>query len=427
MEYFITAIWSLIEIAGVFTFLAAFLPRRKNAKHHIFVILILWLIMYTYSALGLGSFTKQAVTLVLAFLWSLYLFSAPWYRHALCVALSYIFCAIIDVVVLYGASYILGISYTELAWQKLLYTVTGTLAKLLYLLLAYVVYHKQKPFNMQSIQNKWTLLTVAFPASSLLVIIILYYSHQKDGDLSIDALLISIILAVANILILYLIRIMERSSAKENELTLLQQQMNIQTESIAALEKSYRAQRASSHEFQHHIQTIHHLIERNEIETTLSYLSQLQEEHSVRVFCVNTKHPIIDAILNQKYQVATEQSIDVHVQVNDLSTLCIDMKLMVVLLSNLLDNAIEACIKMSQDRMIICSILLNNDDLFISIKNTSPPVQIVNGTVPTSKTSSRDHGYGLIAVTHILNQLNAEYVFQYEAGVFQFSTEIPLK
>ena len=91
---------------------------------------------------------------------------------------------------------------------------------------------------MQSIQNKWTLLTVAFPVSSLLVIIILYYSHQKDGDLSIDALLISIILAVANILILYLIRIMERSSAKENELTLLQQQMNIQTESIAALEKA---------------------------------------------------------------------------------------------------------------------------------------------------------------------------------------------
>ena len=201
--------------------------------------------------------------------------------------------------------------------------------------------------------------------------------------------------------------------------------MDIQTQSILSLEKSYRAQRKVTHEFRHHLQTIHDLLIQGETDTAREYVAQLQETHSTRILCVNSHHPIIDAILNQKYQLATEQAIDVQIQVNDLSQLRIGTEALVVLLTNLLDNAIEACQRLQGTRCIRCSILLD-DTLFISIRNTALPVKIEENVIKTTKMPQQDHGYGLPGIRLILEQLKAEYTFAYSDGWFQFAAEIPL-
>ena len=58
-------------------------------------------------------------------------------------------------------------------------------------------------------------------------------------------------------------------------------------------------------------------------------------------------------------------------------------------------------------------------------KEPSVPVVINNGLIETTKSPKEEHGYGLITVKHILNQLNAEYSIHYENGYFQFAAEIP--
>ena len=95
-----------------------------------------------------------------------------------------------------------------------------------------------------------------------------------------------------------------------------------------------------------------------------------------------------------------------------------------MLLSNLLDNAIEACCRMEGRRTIQCSILLDGA-LFLSVRNTSMPVTIVGDNIPTSKTPKEEHGFGLSHIQLIMKQLNAEYTFAYENGWFEFVAEIP--
>lgn len=114
-----------------------------------------------------------------------------------------------------------------------------------------------------------------------------------------------------------------------------------------------------------------------------------------------------------------------NINLNDLSEINIGMDRMIVLLSNLLDNAIEACCRKESDRQIFCEIIAN-DTLWISIKNTSNPVKITNGTIATSKKQKEDHGYGLPRIQSILDQLGAEYAFDYKDGWFTFVAEIPL-
>ena len=129
--------------------------------------------------------------------------------------------------------------------------------------------------------------------------------------------------------------------------------------------------------------------------------------------------------MNEKYHVAKENSIDMSFKVNDLSKLTISTDELVVLLSNLLDNAIEACQRLPDNRAIECTILLEKT-LFISIRNTSAPVKIVNGRIETSKKPEKEHGFGLAGVLQVLEQLNGEYAMNYSDNWFQFVAEIPM-
>ena len=424
MEYLITVIWVFIELISLLTFLRSFLVQRQNNVRCYISLFLLWIIMAAYSSTGPTNFLRPVITMSLAIAWSIYTFKGPWYSKILIVVLSYIFSGIFDVAVCYGASAVFGISYSDLVWRRLLYTAVGTAAKLLYLFFAYLIYRIRTNHDSTPLHSSWTILTVLFPAASIIIVVTLFIRYQDSTDLSVGAFVCSGILAVANIAVLYLIHIMEKRIKEEKELILLNQQMDIQAKSIFALEKSYRAQRVATHEFQHHLQTIHDLLEENELDALTGYVNRLQGLQTTRLLSVNTKHPIIDAVLNQKHQAAKELDIEIEFHVTDLSTISIDTTALVVLLSNLLDNAIEACQQLSGERIINCTILAN-DELFLSVKNPSVPVLINNGLIETTKTPKRDHGYGLITVKHILSQLNAEHTMHYEDGYFQFAAEIP--
>ena len=103
-------------------------------------------------------------------------------------------------------------------------------------------------------------------------------------------------------------------------------------------------------------------------ETAQDYVRQLQADRTLKVFSISSNNSVIDVVLNQKHQAAREMDIEIEFHVTDLANISIDTTALVVLLSNLLDNAIEACQQLSGERIINCTILAS-EDLFLSIKN----------------------------------------------------------
>lgn len=147
---------------------------------------------------------------------------------------------------------------------------------------------------------------------------------------------------------------------------------------------------------------------------------------TTRLFEINSHHPMIDAVLNQKYQLAKEKKIEMQVHVNDLSKVSLPTDAIVVLLSNLVDNAIEASELCSNAQIIHLSFLADSS-LFLSIENTSNPVEIINGEIVSTKLPKEEHGYGLANVMRILQDLHAEYTYYYSEGWFRFVAEIPFQ
>jgi len=165
------------------------------------------------------------------------------------------------------------------------------------------------------------------------------------------------------------------------------------------------------------------LLENGESTEASQYLNKIRAKQTTRIFLVNCHHPVLDALLNQKARLAQEKGIAIRFKVNDLSSLTIDPTDITVILSNLLDNAIEASEKCA-DKQIEVMVLLENS-FFFSIRNTSHPVHIVNNHIASTKTDRSLHGFGLENVKTLLVKHNGEYVMFYEDGWFQFSAEVP--
>ena len=426
MEYIISALWFALECVAFFLFASAFLPYRYNRKRTILMALCMCTLLLFSQSFPLPALVLRLCALIFGLCLIVFLFKGRLALRLFIGLLDYIIVAAMDAIVLFGASTILRISLDELVWKKGMYTVLVTAGKILSVFLAWLVTRLHPFHKLHPLRPKWMLLVSFFPLTSLFMLMALFLICRDQRDLTQPVAFFCIFLGIANVAIVYVVSLIEQDTEVKQQNNILSQQMEIQTASILALDKAYRQQRQTTHDFQNHLCTISDLLAQKSYETAAKYVRELSQAQTSRILIVNTHHPIIDAILNQKYQMAVESQIEMRFCINDLSGIQLSASELVVLLSNLLDNAIEACRRIDTERLIRCTIL-ENDGSFLSIRNTSLPVLITEHGIATTKASASEHGYGLPSVCRILDGLHAEYAYNYEDGWFQFAAEIPSK
>ena len=426
MEYIISALWFALECVAFFLFASAFLPYRYNRKRTILMALCMCTLLLFSQSFPLPALVLRLCALIFGLCLIVFLFKGRLALRLFIGLLDYIIVAAMDAIVLFGASTILRISLDELVWKKGMYTVLVTAGKILSVFLAWLVTRLHPFHKLHPLRPKWMLLVSFFPLTSLFMLMALFLICRDQRDLTQPVAFFCIFLGIANVAIVYVVSLIEQDTEVKQQNNILSQQMEIQTASILALDKAYRQQRQTTHDFQNHLCTISDLLAQKSYETAAKYVRELSQAQTSRILIVNTHHPIIDTILNQKYQMAVESQIEMRFCINDLSGIQLSASELVVLLSNLLDNAIEACRRIDTERLIRCTIL-ENDGSFLSIRNTSLPVLITEHGIATTKASASEHGYGLPSVCRILDGLHAEYAYNYENGWFQFTAEIPKK
>lgn len=279
--------------------------------------------------------------------------------------------------------------------------------------------------------ESWQWYSVPAMLSLLTTILVFYFGacfrnkEMAEMPLFICALFLTLVQVAA----LFLVSWMEMNAYFREEMLSLHTQSQAQQESIEALSLAYAQQRKLTHDFNSHIDVIHELLSQDETcsEDVRRYVYDLQNAQTDRILLVNTHHMALDALLNQKASVAVHRNIDIQFSVNDLSTLKINMVDLTIIISNILDNAIEACEKLPEiERQIFVKVLLEENELFFSVRNRSLPVTMLAGQLPAStKTNGILHGYGLENVRTTVAKYKAIYSINYQDGWFHFATELP--
>lgn len=300
------------------------------------------------------------------------------------------------------------------------------------LVISLCIRYFHRPQNDQRNAWPWILLASLVPITAILALPLLYDTHYEWPHYATPANVSLMLIAAAYIGVIALSDWLQQRAAEHEKLIAVNERARGQQESLAALEAAYAAQRKATHDFGQHIEVLSSLLTAKQYDKAAAYLELLKKQHTERILLVNTHHSAIDAILNQKGLAAEKKGIDIHFEVNDLSALCIDSVDCTVVLGNLLDNAIEACMRLKEaQRWIKVRVVAEADaddkTLFLSIWNASLPVTIDNGEIRTTKENPSLHGFGLYNIISILQKYGAEHVLSYEDGSFLFSCEWPDK
>jgi len=192
---------------------------------------------------------------------------------------------------------------------------------------------------------------------------------------------------------------------------------------VGATEDTYQAEiktlitsvSSLRHDFTNHIQVLHGLLQLDKPEQAKQYLSSLSKEvQAIKSLKLNINHPGLSILLQTKKLTAQNHNIDMDFTISQNDFHKIKTTDLIKILSNLIDNAIDAATELpeGQRRITICC---NADDLYYEFKvtNTGPNIldacQIFKQGFSTKKQENgKIRGQGLFIVNEIVHKYNGQ-------------------
>ena len=197
----------------------------------------------------------------------------------------------------------------------------------------------------------------------------------------------------------------------------------------AEVENMYRQMRGWRHDYRSHIQVMKAHAAQGNWQAVAAYLDQLETDLAAVDTVVKTGNVMVDAVLNSKISVARSREIDVEAKAKVPQQLSIAEVDLCVILGNLLDNAIEACMQIPREgkRFIRIYIDVLQGQLYLYVINTAMEGLRRQGRTYLSTKSRREHGYGLMRMDRVVEKYHGYLDRQDEEGVFATEVLLPLE
>lgn len=189
---------------------------------------------------------------------------------------------------------------------------------------------------------------------------------------------------------------------------------------IKDMELMMEKNRIQTHDMKHHLLVLREYGQEKQWDSLMSYLNELSDDILVQKKTVWTQVGILDTLLEQKKTKAESKGIEVRVQADRIVGLPFSDMEICTLFSNLLDNAIEACEKIEDDRRwVAIQITRKSGMLYLTISNSikdRPAEQ--EGKLITNKQNHQLHGYGIKSVQKIVRKYEGDFSYQIRESEF---------
>lgn len=230
-------------------------------------------------------------------------------------------------------------------------------------------------------------------------------------------------LAVAALFLLirsYIRRLVDRRiAAYQNDLII---------KHIDEVNNIYRQMRGWRHDYHNHIQTMKAYLALEQLGEMQRYLGMLDADLADVDTVLKTGNVMADAILNSKLSLARARKIAINAKANVPEKLGIPEIDLCVIIGNLLDNAMEACLKQkeAEERFIRLYIGVLKGQLYITITNSAGGPILKQGKEYLTTKDGNSHGFGLMRIDRIVAKYNGYLNRQHEEGAFATEVLLPL-
>lgn len=372
-------------------------------------------------AFGMPFFNVQSVMLnVLYLLVTVQLFGGTLADKLTACLINGTMCLLVENTVNYTYSWFTGVCTGE-AWHY-----PGCLVALCAanLIVGAVVAHFLRSWNQKrALQPLQALVMSFFPGVAVVLNIVLMVTGTRQRA-TLMTMLLTLGMTVAVLVHIAIVQMFnDQVVQRENS----RYRAQLEQQRAEALLDSYTAQRRLTHEFTNHISALDALVTQGDLKGAQAYIASVSKAVAAGTTIMDTHNPLLDSILSKKYEEAAKVGVNVYFDLCDLKQMPFDGMDMVIVLSNLLENAIRAA-EQALPPEVYVRIRKTPEEYLLSVRNrVQDDLDLEDGKLPGSTKRESGHGMGLANVQQVLCKYGAEYTVSCRDRWFRFTCAIPVR
>lgn len=212
----------------------------------------------------------------------------------------------------------------------------------------------------------------------------------------------------------------------------LEYQLSVQSEEIAYsrqqesdIRSLHQSIRQLKHDMKNHLMVLASYLNSEDYEAAKTYTSEILDKLNAMHSYIETGNSLLNYILNEKLELARSYGIAVKAEIETLSFSRMRSIDFSALLTNLLDNAIEAS-KNEPAGELLLHIFQERGYDAVSVKNKiGKSVLEENPLLCSTKEDKEQHGIGISQIKEIVADYDGIYDFYEKDGYFCFRVFIP--
>lgn len=306
-------------------------------------------------------------------------------------------------------------------WKRMDCLVAMTITNVIVGVLVAYFAHKWK--TERALESPQALVMSFFPGITVVLNVVLMISAE-DKPADFLMLLLTLGLTVAVLIHMGIVQMFNEQMAQQQALHV---QAALERERAEALMDSYTTQRRLTHEFTNHIAALDALLRQGDLTGAQEYLSSVSKVVAAGTTILDTHNPLLDSLLSRKYEEAAQQGVELYFDLCDLKDLPFCGTDLVIVISNLLDNAIRAAAQAKPPEVYLRA-RRNEEEYLISVRNrVQKDLELVDGELPRSTKAEPGHGMGLVNVREVLDRCRCEYTLSCRDRWFRFTCAVPTR
>ncbi len=203
------------------------------------------------------------------------------------------------------------------------------------------------------------------------------------------------------------------------QMEMLRKYMEMQEKQIALIIQKEEKLKAYRHDMKAHLLVLQSFYENDDREGYQEYMNEIIQNSNIFHKVVYTGNVAVDAVLNHLGTVAGEQGIFVSYECILPGQLRIALFDLCTILSNLIQNAIDACVLNEQGKEISVKIYPFDQKIYIVVKNpVESLVKIEGNGLVTTKEDKGNHGLGSRNVGRVVEKYHGKIYYNCDSGWF---------
>lgn len=410
-----------MEALMFFLIFEAFLNRRPGwgVWRYVLGVVVLGFLIMLSNHLFLYTFKNFILILLLAMIIAVVCYEGSFLVKVFALFIETIISSVSEVAVMNIMASILVCSVTDIVTVPVYRFVGILLSKFTALAVCNGIRVKRRMHRIHLNTAYWIIYTVLFGIVSMVIFFIFRMGYELNNTYYNTFATVSAVgMTFCTVLVLYLYERQAEQSAQLRMREQYERHLKSQVKHLDEILLKQEELRRVRHDMNNQLVAIQGYFHEGDIAGGEAYVTSLLQNLQTPSSRIRTGNSALDAILSTKKALAESKGITVDMEVQISDQLPLEPVDVCVIFGNALDNAIEACDRITQGEKKINLVLVQREGKLLCHLTNTAPINSSKVFSITSKSDKKNHGFGLVNLRESLEKYDCEPTITYKDGQF---------